>query len=441
MTTLRARIRASIVGVAAGAVALFALPLGYALAAGYDSEAVIALQRDAARVAATVSDSFGTDGSTVELPPDLPASVTVGVYRVDGVRLAHGGPERSLVAAAAADAHLHHAIEDGQLAVVAPVPSDGGVTLAVRAAEPYRIVQWRTVRAWGLMAASGLLVVGLAALLARRQAARIARPLQELTASARALGDGDFTIRAAPSDLEEADAAGRALEATARRLGTVLDRERAFSADVSHQLRTPLTALLLALESALRDPRANRDRLRAAAQSALRRAEQLHETVEELFDLARDTHVSAEPLDVAGLLTGVRERWHGEFAARGRRLDLPDPPPLPPVHASNAAVRQILDVLLTNALRHGAGTATVAVADLAAGVSIEVGDEGPGFGGDPERAFARRVGGIGLSLARSLAEAEGGRLVVRRAAPRPVFSLLLAAAEPSRTDSPGPGPS
>ncbi|MFD0576032.1 hypothetical protein [Dactylosporangium darangshiense] len=174
--SLQGRILASIVGVAALTVTLFALPLGYALAAGYRNDAVTSLQRDAAQVAATVPDSFGTDASTVTLPGDLPASVTVGVYRVDGVRLAYGGPDRSALAAAAADAHLHHAVEDGQLAVVAPVPSDGGVTLAVRAAQPYSEVRWHTLRAWGLMAATGVLVVGLATVLARRQANQIARP-------------------------------------------------------------------------------------------------------------------------------------------------------------------------------------------------------------------------------------------------------------------------
>jgi signal transduction histidine kinase len=450
--SLRERVLTSIVGVAALAVLLFAVPLGYALTEGYHNEAVTTLQQDATRVAATISDSFGSDGSTAPLPPDLPRSVTVGVYRADGTRLAHGGPVRSAVAASAVDGHLHDGVENGALAVAAPVPSDGGVTLAVRVAQPYSDLRLRTLRAWALMAGLGALVVGFAAVLARRQAGQIARPLEQLTSSARALGDGDFTIRASRSGIEEADAAGVALEATARRLGNLLERERAFSGDVSHQLRTPLTALLLGLESALSLDATDRDAadrdaadLRAAAERALRRAEHLRDTVDDLLGLARDTHPVGGPLDVAGLLADLRERWHAPFAAKGRRLALPVVPDLPTVTASAAAVRQILDVLLGNALTHGAGTASVAVVDVGSGISIEVGDEGPGLGGDPERAFVRRGDGsghgIGLALARTLAEAEGGRLVVRRAAPSPVFSLLLPLPVTSRTGSRAPAAS
>jgi signal transduction histidine kinase len=133
-------------------------------------------------------------------------------------------------------------------------------------------------------------------------------------------------------------------------------------------------------------------------------------------------------LNVAELVTELRDRWHAPFAARGRRLNLTAVPHLPDLPVSAAAVRQILEVLLDNALVHGSGTASVTMMDTASGVRIEVGDEGSGLQ-DPERAFARRADrsghGIGLALARSLAEAEGGRLVLRRAGPAPVFSLLL----------------
>jgi signal transduction histidine kinase len=442
--SLRRRVLGSIVGVTALAVVLFAAPLAYVLAAAYHSAAVTTLQAEAARVAATVPDSLGTDGSTVTLPANLPRYLTVGVYRVDGARIALGGPDRSPVAAAAGDGHLHDRVEQDNLAVAAPVPSDEQITLTVRVAEPYLMVRGRILTAWALMATLAALVIGLATLLARRQARQIAQPLERLTANARALGGGDFTVRAARSGIAEADAAGAALESTAQQLGNLLERERAFSADVSHQLRTPLTALLLGLEADLNRTGAD---LRAAGERALRRAEQLRDTVDDLLGLARDTHRAGTPLDVPRLLAELTQRWHEPYAIVGRRLTVPDAPDLPAVSANPAAVRQILDVMLDNALTHGAGSARVDVVDMGGAISIEVSDEGGGLAGDPEDAFVRRADGaaarsghgIGLALARSLAEADGGRLVVRRAAPHPVFSLLLPdPGAPPRSDSPGP---
>jgi signal transduction histidine kinase len=99
---------------------------------------------------------------------------------------------------------------------------------------------------------------------------------------------------------------------------------------------------------------------------------------------------------------------------------------------SAAAVRQVLTVLVDNAATHGRGTITVAVREAAAAVAIDVGDEGAGVH-EPE-LFARRADGhgIGLALARRLAEAEGGRLQLTRAAP-PIFTLLLpVGSEPER---------
>jgi len=99
--------------------------------------------------------------------------------------------------------------------------------------------------------------------------------------------------------------------------------------------------------------------------------------------------------------------------------------------ASAGAVRQVVDVLVDNAVVHGAGTVGLVVRDAGATVAIDVSDEGDGPP-DPDAVFRSRQDGgsghgIGLALARALAEAEGGRLVLSRARP-PVFSLLLPAA-------------
>jgi signal transduction histidine kinase len=290
-------------------------------------------------------------------------------------------------------------------------------------------------------------VIGIAWLLARRQGRRIATPLERLTISARALGDGDFTIRPGRSQITEADALAEAIEATAGRLGRTLRRERAFSTQVSHQLRTPLTALLLGLESALSRPDAD---LRQAMATALRRGEQLHVTIEELLQLARENPARpTAPLPVGVLLDAVHEHWQPAFADTGRTLRVTYPPDLPMAHGSMTAERHVVEVLVDNALVHGAGTTTVSAYAVAEGLVIEVSDEGPGLA-DPDLAFAPRSAdpqpradgrgsthGIGLALARSLAEAEGGRLVVRHASPHPVFALLLPEASPTATSENG----
>jgi signal transduction histidine kinase len=441
---LRRRVRASILGITSVAVLLFAVPLALAISSGYRAQAIADLQRDATRVAAVVPDQFGTEGGTISLPTDLSRSLTVGVYRVDGTLVTYAGPRQSTVAAAAADGHLHEALEGSDLAVSAPVPSDAAVALTVRVSSPYALLQERTLRAWAMMALLAAFIGAVAAALASWQARQVARPLERLTANAQRLGDGDFTVRSTHSGITEADAADLALQTTAGRLGDLLERERAFTSDASHQLRTPLTALLLGLESALARPDAD---LRETTERALRRGVQLQRTIDDLLSLARHRQNNDAVLNVAELLDDIRDRWHGTFAARGRRLTLSVESDLPPAAASGAAVRQILDVLLDNALVHGAGRTRVDILDVGTGIAIMVADDGSGITGDPEAIFQRSwttqhgqrdpdpAGhGIGLALARSLAQADGARLVLTRAAPRPMFSLLL------RSGNPAPAP-
>ncbi|MFI6184268.1 ATP-binding protein [Nonomuraea sp. NPDC051191] len=417
---LRRRVLVVIVSVTALAVALFLVPLAIAVNILYHDQTVAALQRDAAWVAAAVPDE---PRGSLKLPTGLPGDLAIGGYTTAGARLFGNGPALSHLATSSKDGRVHDAVEEGFLAVSAPVPSDEGPALIIRVATPNAQVEQRIHQAWLLMGGLALIVIALAAGAAVRQSARLAAPLERLTAAAQALGGGDFSVRTAPSGLREADQAAQALESTARRLGDVLARERAFSADVSHQLRTGLTGLLLGLESALSRPGTD---LAPAVQAALSRGERLQEVLDDLVRLSRDNRTPAERLDVDALMEEIRQEWHGPLAQVGRRLTITVEPALPPVTAQPAAVRQILRVLLDNALRHGRGEVAVTVSDVGPGMAVEVSDHGPGMATDSD-PFVRSSGhshGIGLALARSLAEAEGGRLVLSRASP-PLFSLLL----------------
>jgi signal transduction histidine kinase len=228
---------------------------------------------------------------------------------------------------------------------------------------------------------------------------------------------------------------------TAERLGAMLERSCSFNADASHQLRTPLTALRLdleALESTGADPQ-----LIAAV---IREADRLEATIVELLSLS-DTpaNASSRLCDVAELAAARLDAWRSLAQAAGRNVVL-DVSPVPPVRARPGAIGQCLQVLLDNALEHGAGTITVSVHAVAAGgglgltgegadtkwVRLCVEDEGPGI--PPERregllsGRADAVSGRGLALARQLVEAEGGRLTLERAASGALLCLLVPVA-------------
>jgi hypothetical protein len=321
---LRRRVLVVIVSVTALAVALFVVPLAVAVSLLFHDQAVAALQRDAAWVATIVPDEGARRLPVpLKLPARLSGELAVGGYTMAGDRLFGGGPAHSGVAAAGKDERVHDAVEHGFLAVSAPVPSDEGPALVIRVATPNSRVEDRIYQAWLLMGGFALIVIALAAAAAVHQSARLAAPLERLTAAAQALGGGDFSVRAFPSGLREADQAGQALESTAHRLGALLARERAFSADVSHQLRTGLTGMLLGLESSLSRPGAD---LAAAARVALARGDRLQEVIDDLVRLSRDSHVPTAPLDLQALLAEIEQEWHGPLAEQDRGLTITSSP-------------------------------------------------------------------------------------------------------------------
>jgi signal transduction histidine kinase len=421
---VRRRLALAIVGVTTLAVVLLAVPLGIVLQRSYRQQELLRLQRDT--VAATRRIDLGARDDPVELPT---ADARIGVYDADGSRVAGTGPERADAVALAAlrTGRPSDAGGAGALRVAVPLVVSERVRGVVRATRSAAPVTDRARRAWAALAGLAILLVALAAAAATGLARVLAAPLERLAITARRLGDGDFAVRAERSGVAEVDAVGASLDVTARRLDDLLNRERAFTADASHQLRTPLASLRLELEAMeLRGERS------PELVAALSQVDRLQTTVETLLAVARDAVPGSACTDLVALAEELEERWHGELSAAARPLRISVRARPPVARANPLVVSEILDVLVSNALVHGAGAVEVAIRDVAGSPAIDVADEGPGLGDDPDAAFARRAGGrgghgIGLAMARSLAHAEAGRLVVTRPGPRPVFTVLLPA--------------
>jgi signal transduction histidine kinase len=316
------------------------------------------------------------------------------------------------------------------IVMAVPVTHDGDVIGVIRTAAPAVTVDRTVWVTWLAMATLAAAAVGAVYVLARRQARTIARPLEDLSRAAYRLGDGDFSVRAAPAAIPEIDSVGDSLNSTAQRLGDLVQRERSFSADASHQLRTPLAGLRLELEEAMDSPPAD---VRPALVSAVASLDRLGQMVERLLALARDNRRDAEPIDVHEVLDELERDWHRHPATAQRPLRVTIDPHAPPCVASGTAVRQVLAVLLDNAAAHGGGAVSVTARDAGEVLAIDVSDQGPGVAVSETDLFVRRVDtasghGIGLPLARRLAEAEGGRLRLTKAHPA-TFTLLLPGAE------------
>lgn len=424
---MRRRLTAAIIAVAAATLALFALPLAVVLRDDYRDEELLRLQRDT--VAAARQIDLGTSASD---PVELPAGPDqLAVYDASGSRVAgrsRSGPVRAddVVRDATRLRRPTTRIRPGVLVTAVPLLTGERVTGAIRAQRSDAVIVRRAHRAWLALAAAAAAVLLLALLAAVLLGRRLAGPLERLAVAARRLGDGDFSVRAPRGAIREVDAVADALDVTAARLDDLITRERAFSADASHQLRTPLAALRLEIE-ALQLTGGPSDELgRAVGQ-----IDRLQQTIDTLLSVARDVPRTTSTCDLVELLTQIEHRRRGRLAATGRRLGLIVPPGPVTARAAPRVISEILDVLLDNAEQHGGGDVSIEVRVLdERWAAIDVSDQGPGFPDDAQTAFERRAPnsgglGIGLALARSLAHAEGGRLSVTRSGSSPRVTLVL----------------
>lgn len=426
---MRRQITRAILAVAALLIIALGLPLAVVVQRSYQDRAVADLHRRAAETIVEIALPLDpAELSQVATEADSPGEFTV--YDLQGTRLFGTGPihgDAPVVRAIAGQ--LASASNQRELVLASPITnrSTEEVVGAVRVAEPSSVVDRQVQRAWLVIAAVIAVALASAAALARAQGRRLAEPIARLADKAVDLGRGDFTSRTGLSGIPEIDTVAAALDDSATRLAVLLARERSFSADVSHQLRTPLTGLRLRLEHAARS-----DQPTTHIEGALQEIGRLEDTVEHLLALSRDGHPIGTPLDVDDLLGALGSRWNQRFAdtSRALRVEHSDRPVA--VRASGVSMGQVLDVLVDNSLRHGAGDVTVRSRAAAGGLVLEVEDQGPGIAEERRSAvFDRHDGsdhGIGLALARSITEAEGGRLLLATARP-PCFHIVLPAAD------------
>jgi heavy metal sensor kinase len=301
-------------------------------------------------------------------------------------------------------------------------------SLDIVAAVPLKPIDRRLTRLAGWL---GVLTVGLwliGALVGRRLCRRTLRPVARMAASARQLSpsaSGERLIVQPTND--ELEDLGRAFNGALDRLDEALDRQRRFTGDAAHQLRTPLAAMLGQVEVALRRDRTEAE-YRETLQSVAGDVRHLHRLTESLLFLARADAEAVRPelqkTNLAEYANGRLESWRAQHpAARIEFVSETDSPPMVNAHAE--LLQQLVENLLDNAAKYGSTGSPIIVRIDArnAGVELCIEDSGPGIAADDlphifdpffRSADARKAGvrgvGLGLAIAKRIATAMGATL-------------------------------
>lgn len=292
---------------------------------------------------------------------------------------------------------------DGARDVVTPVRvSDGVAVVHVRV--PTAVLTAGVWRAWAVLGGLGVVLVLGAVVVADRLGRSVVDPADAVAHAARRIAAGDRGARAPVAGPPEIADVAAALNGLADRIDDMLAAERESAADLSHRLRTPLTALRLDVESLPRGAAA--DRLTADLRA-------LEETVDRLIRQARAGPSAGGGTDLVGIVDDRVAFWQPLLEDEGRTLsvDVPDRPTWVGVDAEDLAAG--LDALVGNVIHHTApGTPLgVHVDEDGDHAVLVVHDAGRGFD-DPRVAERGRSGGtstgLGLDICRRLAEDAGG---------------------------------
>jgi len=334
--------------------------------------------------------------------------------------------------------------DDGQHWLIAaePIGSPAHPDGAVAVSLPADAAGDRVHLAWGILATLAAGALGTAALVGWRLARSMTRPLGDLTRAATALGAGDLDRRASTANgPREVRMLAHEVNDAADRLTEMIESQRRFVADASHQLRTPLTALRLRIENLDLSPGGDDP----AVQAALVEADRLSRLLDGLLTLSRTSgrRPALEPVD-AGLVARQRaDAWAALAEEQAVTLALDTAVIGPWVMAPAGHLDQILDNLVANALEASPAGSTIAVALRSTDdrVEIDISDEGTGMNADQRaHAFDRwwqgghstGTSGLGLAIVNELIASARGEIQLLEAPSGGLRAhIVLAAAPPA----------
>ena len=407
---MQRRLLISMVAVAVAAVLALGIPLGFVLGRLQANEVDSQLHRDAVTVINGLHQRL-----IAGLPPDPQQLVHALI------------PDRYVVI---------RQTGGGVVIVGAPRPVDprsatvtkDGFKVTVEAEESDFV--GNLVKQLLLIGLVALVAVGIAVILGLTYARRLARPLSELATAADRLGSGDSSPLGRRYGIQELDRVAEGLDSSAQRINDLLSAERDFAVDASHQLRTPLTALSMRLEEMIASADYP-DVVREEGAAALSQTERLTDVVGQLLGRARRTATGVPTVSSVDEIVGQQVvEWEPAFRRASRRLSVTGEKGLF-AYATPGGAAQVIATLLDNALVHGGGTVTIRTSRTRRSVVVEVRDEGGGVPAElAPRIFERSVTGspngtgLGLALARTIAAADGGQVVLVRPKPA-VFALFL----------------